>query len=827
MAASAAHEKKFMQKTFIRYLTQRTSLFDTTFFNAATDEALRSFPPLILLAGILLLAPVVSLGQAGGTIAGRIIDPAGAAIRGAKVTLKDRQSGADQASSLIEMTNDEGRFRFERLNPGNYQLNVSAENFNLMTQAVTIDESTREIEIKLVPRGLDEFVTITAGDSAYRAEAATTALRTDIALRDTPQSIQIVTKQVIQEQAAVTASDVVRNVSGVSVPNSSGGRAEDFAVRGFTSSGNTYKDGIRNDFNSNRAYHEFSNVERVEVLKGPASVLYGRLDPSGVVNMVTKRPLADHYFSLTFLGGSFNFQRPQIDLSGPLNRSKSLLYRFNAAYDHSDTFRDFNERERVFIAPVVTWIASASTTITIDGEAMRGSSLIDRGVIAIGSGIAPVPLNRYLGDPSIPYKYRQGRAGAQVYHVFNPGWSQRSMFRAAGNKANYHSRQPSRLLDDNRTLLLSVNLSDQSLQTYYWQNDTSGKFRTGRLNHQVVFGFDLGRERFATNMIGGSQRPIDIYNPVYSFPPGGLALPGNTITINDSAGIYGQDLLFLRDNLKLLVGGRFDYFDQLNNNRSVRTVRTAIDRKFTPRLGLVYQPIEPVSLYASWSRSFQPQLQLTYENQPFKPETGEQYETGVRIEGFNKRLTSTIAVYQITKQNVSTPDIRPGVPSGFSVQLGEQRSRGFEFDLSAQLTRRWNLLFTYGYTNAIVSEGNTLPGTIPITGNALLGVPRHTGSIWSSYEFDRRFLRGLGFGVGLFGVGRRFGDNEHTFEVPGYLRADTSVFYRIYKADRVKYRFALNLKNLLDKKYYEGVRGRLGIVPGPPFNAVVSAQIIF
>lgn len=137
-------------------------------------------------------------------------------------------------------------------------------------------------------------------------------------------------------------------------------------MRGFTSSRNTYKDGIRNDFNSNRAYHEFSNVERVEVLKGPASVLYGRLDPSGVVNMVTKRPLAEHYFSLTFLGGSFDFQRPQIDLSGPLNKSKSLLYRLNAAYDHSDTFRDFNERERVFVAPVVTWIAGGNTTVTID-----------------------------------------------------------------------------------------------------------------------------------------------------------------------------------------------------------------------------------------------------------------------------------------------------------------------------------------------------------------------------------------------------------------------------------------------------------------------------
>jgi TonB-dependent Receptor Plug Domain/Carboxypeptidase regulatory-like domain len=258
---------QIMQKTFVRYLSPGYILFDTFFVRSASDTASRSFVTIIVLAGILLLAPVTSLGQGSGIIAGRVIDPAGGSIRDAKVTLINRQSVVGQAALLKATTNDEGQFRFQGLSQGNYQLNVSAENFNLMAQAVTIGESAREIEIRLIPRGLDAFITVTAGDSAYRAETATTALRTDIALRDTPQSIQIVTKQVIEEQAAVTASDVVRNISGVSVPNSSGGRTEDFTVRGFTSSGNTYRDGFRNDWNSNRAYHEFSNVERVEVLK--------------------------------------------------------------------------------------------------------------------------------------------------------------------------------------------------------------------------------------------------------------------------------------------------------------------------------------------------------------------------------------------------------------------------------------------------------------------------------------------------------------------------------------------------------------------------------
>ncbi|HKX32991.1 MAG TPA: TonB-dependent receptor [Blastocatellia bacterium] len=758
----------------------------------------------------------------GAAIHGRLLDPAGGAVRGARVTARGRQ-GAESTA----VTDEEGAYSFSDLPPGEYRISAVAAAFQPAERTVKLEGGRLEVEIRLAVRGVDEFVTVTTGDTAYRAESATTAMRADLALRDTPQSIQIVTKQVIEEQGATEINDVVRNVSGVSVPNSSGGRAQDFTIRGFTSSRNTYKDGFRNDFNSNRAGHEMSNVERVEVLKGPASVLYGRLDPSGVVNLVTKRPLAEHYRSLTIYGGKFNLFRPQLDLSGPLNRSQRLLYRLNLAYETHDTFRDFNQRERVFAAPSLTWTVTEKTTFSFDAEVMRGSSLIDRGLIALGSGVAPIPLRTYLGDPAIPYKYQQGRSGAQVYHVFNPQWSLRSAFRLALNKANYHSRQPRRLLADNRTLELSHDYSDQSLQTYYWQNDVSTRMRTGRIKHDLVYGFDLGRERFASNSLSGPTRTIDIYRPVYNFARGLIELRGNSITTNDAAGLYGQDLITLRRDLKFLVGGRFDYYHQTNDNRFARTVQQAIDRAFTPRVGVVYQPVEPVSIYASYSRSFQPQLQQTYDFQPFKPETGQQYETGVKLDLLDRRLTATVAVYQITKQNVTTPDIRPGIPSGYSLQLGEQRSRGFEADLSAQPARRWNLLFSYGFTDAVVSRDNTRAGAIPIVGNFLLGVPRHTGSLWTSYEFDRRFIRGLGLGAGLFGVGRRFGDNEHTFTVPGYGRVDATVFYKIYRKDRVKYRLALNLGNLLDKPYYEGVRGRYGIVPGAPLTGVVSMQVTF
>ncbi|MGH9944894.1 MAG: TonB-dependent siderophore receptor, partial [Pyrinomonadaceae bacterium] len=419
-----------------------------------------------------------------------------------------------------------------------------------------------------------------------------------------------------------------------------------------------------------------------------------------------------------------------------------------------------------------------------------------------------------------PYKYQQLKGGAILSHAFDANWSLRSAFRVALNKADYDSRQPRRLRADNRTLELSQDFADQSLQTYYWQNDVSTRWQTGAVKHAIVFGADFGSETFSSATLSGPVRTIDIYDPRYDFAPGALALRGHSKTTNASAGLYAQDLISLREDLKLLVGGRFDYYDQKNDNRLTGNLQTAVDRKFTPRVGIVYQPAEAVSLYTSLSRSFQPQLQLTFANEPFRPETGAQYETGVRLTLFERKLAATVAVYQITRAGVSTPDpLHPG----FSIQIGEQRSRGFELDLTARIKPNWNVITSYGYTEAVVTEDTNAQ----IAGHELLGVPRQTASLWTSYEFTRGPARGLGLGAGAFAVGRRFGDLEHTFTVPGYARADAAVFYKIFRGEKLKYRLAFNLNNLLDKVYYEGVRGRYGIVPGAPLHGIGSVQVIF
>ncbi len=772
---------------------------------------------IVLVAGVLLCQ--AQTGDAKFQLRGKVLDQNRAAIAGAKVTA----AAKGRTGGISTISDENGEFVLENTSAENLEIKVAAEGFAPFSAFFKTGDV---IDIKLVPRGFDEFVTVVGADETYRASSATTAMRSDVALRDTPQSIQVVTQQTIQDQNAITAETAVRNVSGVTVPNTSGGRAEDFMIRGFTSSGNTYRDGIRNDFNSNRASAELSNVERIEVLKGPASILYGRLDPSGVVNYVTKKPRTDRYFSLQATGGSFGLFRPQIDFGGAFNSSKTILYRFNGAYERSKTFRNFNERERFFAAPALTFVLSDKTSLNFEAEALKGTSLIDRGLIAVGTGVAPISIRTYLGDPAIPYKYQQTRGSLALSHFFTPDINLRSAFRVNLNKANYDSRQPRSLAADNRTLSLSNNDADQSLQTFYWQTDVNFKFETGAIKHNIVAGSDLSYESFASQSLSGTNRNIDIYSPTYNFAPSNLTLRGLFKNIGRSASAYAQDLISLRSNLKLLVGGRFDYYYQNNDNRFTRRVTRNFNRTFTPRVGLVYQPFEPVSLYASYSRSFKPISGGNFFGEPFVPETGDGYEAGVKFDFLERRISATAAIFQVTRANVLATD--PNDPRN-TVQIGEQRSRGAEFDLNIQPLKNWNTIATYAFTDAVITNDTTrnAAGQFFLVGNQLLGTPRHTASLWTSYEFEKGALRGFGGGAGIFAVGRRFGDNSHTFTVPGYGRVDTAIFYKIYKQEKLRYRVAFNLKNVFDKRYYSGVRGRYSIEPGAPHNGQFTFQAIF
>jgi len=289
------------------------------------------------------------------------------------------------------------------------------------------DETEMEAE---VPQEVEddvetiELVVTGEQDEGYNPSRATTATQTDTPLRDIPQSIQVVPRQVIEDQQAQDIDEIVRNVSGVNLSNSAGAIAEFFNIRGF--GGTVLQNGFRRGVSFELL--DTTNIERVEVLKGPSSVLFGQLEPGGIINVITAEPLAEPSYSLEFQAGSYDFYRPSVDLSGPLNDDRSLRYRLNASYLNSGSFRDFTNIERYFVAPVLAWDLSESTRILLNAEFLQDTRPRDRGLVAIGTEVADIPISRRLGEPFDEDNTEQWRAGIRFEHDFNEDWSVQSNF---------------------------------------------------------------------------------------------------------------------------------------------------------------------------------------------------------------------------------------------------------------------------------------------------------------------------------------------------------------------------------------------------------------
>ena len=654
-------------------------------------------------------------------------------------------------------------------------------------------------------------------EEGYTVRRATSATRTDTPLRDTPRSIQVVPEQVLEDQRAIRLGDALRNVAGAAQDDSFGGTRDRFTIRGF-SQDTFLRNGFRQRQNSLR---ETANVERVEVLRGPASVLYGQLEPGGVVNLVTEQPLFDPAYSAELSVGSFGLFRPSVDLTGPVNDDGSVRYRVNAVFEGGGNFRDFDrDTDRIFVAPVLAWDIGDRTSVVFEADYLNDKRPFDRGIVAIGNGIADIPYDRVLGHPDDEAEVEELSLGYQLEHELNDNWKVRNGLRFT-NSDTFDYRADSRLIRDNGQLNRRFRSNDDVSETLDFQTNVTGKFATGAIDHTLLFGVDVGR-----TLRGGTQRalptdpnfPIDIYNPVLGDRPDLSELTrfvrNNRNRIN-TVGLYLQDQIDLTDNLILLAGGRIDFFDQSNTNNLSGRKFEQDDNAFSPQVGLVYQPIEPISIYGSYSRAFVPSTSIRADGSLLEPERGTQYEIGVRGEFLDGRLVANLAAFELTKTNIATEDPND---SDFSVPVGEVRSRGIELDVTGELAPGWNVIASYANTDAEITKDNSLT-----VGNRLTNVPRNSGSLWSTYEIQSGNLQGFGFGAGLFFVGDRAGDLDATFELPSYVRTDAVVFYR-----RDNWRAAINIKNLFDIDYVRTSEGfREAITPGEPLSIIGSLSVNF
>ncbi|NEQ46640.1 MAG: TonB-dependent siderophore receptor [Leptolyngbya sp. SIOISBB] len=673
-----------------------------------------------------------------------------------------------------------------------------------------------------------------ADDRDYTEPNATTGTRTDTPLIDIPQSIQVIPETVLEDQQVVRLNEALRNAPGVVQGNTFGGSSEQFVIRGFAGAA-ILQDGFRLDDTVTNGFRETANLEQIEVLRGPASILFGNVEPGGVINLVTKQPLATPAAELATQFGSEGFVRPRLDVTGPLNQSGTVRYRLNTVYERAEGFRDFEtDTNRLFFAPVVAVDLGDRTDLILDFQYLNDQRPFDRGIPPLGDSIPDVPRDTITGEPTDFARVQNTGVGYRLEHRFSDQWQLRNRFRYG--EVNFRNRRTelSELLGGlnpvTGDIARAIVFNESSLQSYEAQTELIGEFSTGSINHTLLMGLDLFFADADIFVATEPTLPVNLFNPrIGRAPVPDLPLAfttGDSTSSLSRVGLLVQDQIELLPELNLLLGGRVDFFSQSSTSAAivipgiVNNPASEGDQSqtaFSPRVGIVYQPIEELALYASYSRAFQPNtLTSTTINGDFlDPEESEQFEVGVKADLLEGRLSATLSFFDISQTNVAAAD---PTNANFVVPIGEQTSQGMELNVTGEILPGWNVIAGLSLLDAEIADSPDFPdGATPPN------VPDTSASLWTTYEIQSGDLAGLGFGVGLFYVGERQGDEGNSFKLDDYLRTDAALYYR-----RDDVRLGLNFRNLFDIRYFEnGGLARRGATVGEPFTVVGSVSISF
>ena len=667
-----------------------------------------------------------------------------------------------------------------------------------------------------------DVVTVSAERQHYRSLSATGATKTDALLMDLPQSVRVLTGDLLRDAGVTTLAGALDLASGIAKQSPLGGLWDSYAMRGFTGDPNFGSDYMVNGFSSSRGYNglrDAGNTQNVEVLKGPASALYGRGEPGGTVNITTKKPKFAPEYGADVSLGSFQTRRAAVDLTGPL--SDSFAYRLNAAHEEGHSFRDTVKVERSLFSPSFLWLAGEHSTVSYEIEAVRQRAPFDRGVVAVNGQLGLVPVSRFLGEPGDgPMTVKSLGQQLFIHHALSDDWTLQAGASYRDSELTGYSTEANKLLADGRTLNRQRRHRDFSATDVSARVEVLGKFKTGALAHEVLAGvdayhFDDHRVQLRRNPSAANAYAIDIFNPVYGGKAAPLALSIDTQEAQKARGVYAQDQLDLGAQWKALVGVRHDTYTQDVTNHRLNTSNRQSLSATSPRAGLVYQPSKMWSLYASAAKGFRPNSGISIDNQAFLAERSRAYELGAKLE--TGRLTGTLAVYDIRKSNVLTTN---PANTDFAIAAGEVGSRGLELDVSGEVARGLRVSGAYAYTDASVTRGDT---TI-VTGSRLANVPRHSANLLATQQF----ALGTGsasVGGGVQYVGERLGDVaiSSSFTLPAYTTARLLASY----SPSAKLRLALNVENLFNRSYYASSYNQLWVAPGAERMVTLNAHYMF
>lgn len=732
---------------------------------------------------------------------GRVLDPNRAAIAGAKITAL--RKGALASSAL---TNTNGEFSLT-LEPGEYTLEISADGFaEALVSVRSMPTSFEPLEILMQLAGYSAIVTVTdmAGVDTSFVSSAT---KTSTPLRDLPQSVSVVSREVIKNQSMQSIADVVRYVPGVTAIQGESNR-DQVVIRGNSSSADFFVDGVRDDV---QYYRDLYNLDRVEALKGPNAIIFGRGGGGGVINRVTKQAGFASLGELSFQGGSFGNKRVAGDFDRPFNDRIAL--RLNGMYENSGSFRKHVDLERWGLNPKLTIVAGKQTQIRLSYELFRDSRTADRGIPSYQGRPSDAGISTFFGNPDLSFVHaRVNLASAVIDQQFGK-LNIRNHTLFGDYDRGYQNFVPGAVNADETRVNLSAYNNATRRRNIFNQTDLTYAAKTGSISHTLLAGTEFGQQ------VSHNFRNTGFFNNALTT----ISVPFAAPTINtpvtfrqnatdadnrvqaNIAATYAQDQIELSPKVQLLAGIRFDHFNlKFHNNRNGENFNRT-DNLVSPRAGIVFKPVGPLSLYGSYSVSYLPSSgdqfsALTASTQTLEPEKFTNYEFGAKWD-IRQALSLTTAVYRLDRTNTRATD--PNDPTKI-VQTGSQRTSGFEACFNGSITRAWNVLGGYAYQNARITSA-----TIAAPAGARVAqVPRHTFSVWNNYRFDGKWAAGLG----LIHRSNMYAAIDDRVTLPGYTRADAAVFYTIND----KLALQSNLENLLNKKYFINADGNDNISLGSP-----------
>ena len=767
----------------------------------------------VLALSLLLLAPPP--GDASSVLRGTVVDPSGAPVPGAGVSAAP-DTGSE---SLSAKTGADGTFEL-RLPPGGYTVRVSAPGFSPTSQAfAATGPGTASLDFVLSISRFRETVSVEATGGDYAVGAVTSATRMPTPLRDVPQSVTVTTRQLIRDQLMLSMGDVLRYTPGIQVHQGENNR-DQVVIRGNSSSADFFVDGARDDV---QYYRDLYNVDRVEALKGPNATMFGRGGGGGVVNRVTKEAQFEPLREASFQAGAYGHKRAAADFDQPLGGT--VAFRLNAMYEDSDSFRDAVGLERYGVNPTLAIRAGEKTRVALGYEHLHDRRVADRGITSFQGRPADVDVDTYYGNPADSHvRADVDLATALVEHTAG-SVTVRNRTTFGAYERGYQNYVPGAVTADKSRVSLSAYNNATRRDNLFNQTDVVWKAVTGTVKHTVLAGVELGRQgtdNFRNTGYFGDRSTallVPYAAPTISEPP---------VTFRQSAtdadnhvktllgATYAQDQVEISRRLQVVGGLRFDRFDlTYHNNRNGDTL-ARVDDLVSPRAGVVYKPVAPVSVYASYTVSWLPGSgdqfsSLTNVTQQLEPEKFTNYETGVKWEP-RQGLALSAAVYRLDRTNTRSTD--PNDPTRI-VQTGSQRTNGVEIGIAGRLTARWRVFGGYAWQDAFVTSATAAARE----GAVVAQVPRHTFSLWNDWQATKR----LSAGLGVLHRSDMFAAIDDSVTLPGFTRVDLAAFYRVSRDVRLQ----ANLENAFDRTYWLNADSNTNLSPGFPRTLRVAVVTRF